>query len=107
MKGVAILGATGSIGRSALSVLDQHGDSFRAVVITAQNNVEGLEQIAARVLPTLAVVSHREIPEGKRGGTEWRCGGDALLEAASHPDVEIVINALVGAAGLRPTLAAL
>jgi 1-deoxy-D-xylulose-5-phosphate reductoisomerase len=107
MKGVAILGATGSIGRSALAVLDQHGVRFRAVAVTANRQAEALEGIVARYRPQLAVVAEAKIEEGSRGGTLWRSGRAALIEAATHPDVDIVINALVGAAGLEPTLAAL
>jgi 1-deoxy-D-xylulose-5-phosphate reductoisomerase len=108
MKGVAILGATGSIGRSALAVLEQHRDRFRPVVVTAQRNGVALESLVRRWSPALAVLSHgRGTGRAAGGATQWRSGVDALIEAATHPDVEIVLNALVGAAGLEPTLAAL
>ncbi len=107
MKGVAILGATGSIGRSALAVLNQHPDRFRAVALTAHRSGEALAALAARDRPSLAVGADGEVPAGADGGTAWRTGRQALLEAATHPDADIVLNALVGAAGLEPTLAAL
>lgn len=107
MKGVAILGATGSIGRSALAVLDQHPDRFRAVALTAHRNGAALAALAARYRPSLAVVVDGDVPSGADAGTAWRTGRQALLEAATHPDADIVLNALVGAAGLEPTLAAL
>ncbi|HWK90236.1 MAG TPA: 1-deoxy-D-xylulose-5-phosphate reductoisomerase [Longimicrobium sp.] len=108
MKGVAILGATGSIGTSALAVLDQHPERFRAVALTAHRNGPALQVLAARYRPALAVVADGEVPSGAGDGTTaWRAGREALLEAATHPDADIVLNALVGAAGLEPTLAAL
>ena len=107
MKGVAILGATGSIGRSALAVLDQHRERFRAVAVTANRNGRALEEIVARVRPQVAVVVEGAVDTGVRNGTSWHAGREALIAAATHPDADIVINALVGAAGLEPTLAAL
>jgi 1-deoxy-D-xylulose-5-phosphate reductoisomerase len=111
-KGIAILGATGSIGRSALAVLDQHPDRFRAVALTAHRNVAGLDALVRRYRPALAVVadgsgSDVDRGSGAAGRTRWATGREALIEAATHPDVHIVLNALVGAAGLEPTLAAL
>lgn len=107
MKGVAILGATGSIGHSALAVLDQHPDRFRAVALTAHRNGASLAALASRYRPSLAVVADGEVPAGADGSTRWAAGRQALLDAATHPDADIVLNALVGAAGLEPTLAAL
>jgi len=107
MKGIAILGATGSIGRSALAVLDQHPDRFRAVALTAHRSGEALAALAARYRPALAVLVGGDVPAGVDGATAWRTGREALLEAATHPDADVVLNALVGAAGLEPTLAAL
>jgi 1-deoxy-D-xylulose-5-phosphate reductoisomerase len=107
MKGVALLGATGSIGRSALAVLERHRDRFRAVAVTAHRNSAELARVAARLSPELAVVADGELPADVSAATRWLRGREALLEAATHPDVDIVLNALVGAAGLAPTLAAL
>lgn len=108
MKGVAILGATGSIGASARAVLAQHPDRFRAVALTAHRNAGALRELVAEMRPSLAVLADAPVPgDVPAGATEWRSGRQALLEAATHPDADIVINALVGAAGLEPTLAAL
>jgi len=105
---VAILGATGSIGRSALAVLAQHPDRFRAVALTARRSGDALARLAERWRPALAVVVDGEVPPGApSAGTRWGTGREALLEAATHPDADVVLNALVGAAGLEPTLAAL
>jgi len=94
MKGVAILGSTGSIGKSALTVLARQRDRFRVVALTALNNRDALARQTAAWNPVLAaLVSER--------------GAEALVEAATRPDVDIVLNAVVGAAGLDATLAAL
>ena len=107
MKGIAILGATGSIGASALAVLARHPDRFRAVALTAHRNAEALRGLVRAHRPALAVLADAPVPEQGDAGARWRSGREALLEAATHPDVDVVINALVGAAGLEPTLAAL
>jgi 1-deoxy-D-xylulose-5-phosphate reductoisomerase len=109
VQGIAILGATGSIGKSALAVVDQHPDRFRVVALSAHRAGDALAGLARRSRPVLAVLAGDDAaPEGGvPGGTAWRTGREALLEAAMHPDVDIVLNALVGAAGLEPTLAAL
>lgn len=106
-RGISILGATGSIGRSALAVLDQHPDHFRAVALTANRSADHLARLAARYRPALAVLAGGGLPAGAGGATTWRTGREALLEAATHPDADVVLNALVGAAGLEFTLAAL
>jgi 1-deoxy-D-xylulose-5-phosphate reductoisomerase len=93
-RGVAILGSTGSIGKSALAVLARQRDRFRVVALTARDNRDALSRQCAEWDPSLTgLVSER--------------GPDLLVEAATHPDVDIVLNAVVGAAGLDATLAAL
>jgi 1-deoxy-D-xylulose-5-phosphate reductoisomerase len=106
---VAVLGATGSIGKSVLAVVRQHPDRFRPVVLTAHRNAAALAELVAEHRPALAVVADPSASSGVycAGPTRWASGREALLEAATHPDVDVVLNALVGAAGLEPTLAAL
>lgn len=106
-RGVAILGATGSIGASALAVLQQHPERFQAVALTAHRSADALAGLVARHRPRLAVLADAPPPAGASAGTRWASGRAALLAAATHPDAEIVLNALVGAAGLELTLAAL
>ncbi|MDP9347750.1 MAG: 1-deoxy-D-xylulose-5-phosphate reductoisomerase [Gemmatimonadota bacterium] len=108
-SGVAILGATGSIGRSALAVLAQHPDRFRAVALTAHRSAGPLARLVDEHRPAMAVLADPSTASGVYSGqwTRWGAGREALLEAATHPEVDIVLNALVGAAGLEPTLAAL
>jgi 1-deoxy-D-xylulose-5-phosphate reductoisomerase len=92
--GVAILGATGSIGTSALAVLDRQRARFRVVALTANGARDELRKRAsAWNAPFVATVE--------------RAGPACLVEAATHPDADIVVNAVVGAAGLEATLAAL
>jgi len=78
------------------------------VVLTAHRNAAALERLVARWRPRMAVVAAGDSPLPPPGAaTRWYRGREALLEAATHPEVDIVLNALVGAAGLEPTLAAL
>jgi 1-deoxy-D-xylulose-5-phosphate reductoisomerase len=105
--GVAVLGCTGSIGRSALSVLDRHSDMFRVVALAAHRNAEELAACCRRYRPTIAVLVDADAADGAYDGVQMRTGRGALLEAATHPDADIVLNAVVGAAGLDATLAAL
>jgi 1-deoxy-D-xylulose-5-phosphate reductoisomerase len=101
-RGVAILGSTGSVGTTALRVLQRHQDRFRITALTAFSNAALLREQAAQFHPAfLGVVgSADDALEG------WMCGPDCLVQAARRDDVDIVINAVVGAAGLDATLAA-
>jgi 1-deoxy-D-xylulose-5-phosphate reductoisomerase len=99
-RGVALLGSTGSIGRSTLDVLRRQGDHFRLVALTAGRNRDELESQVAEWRPSYAGLASRR-------DSRWPTGADVLVEAATHPDADIVVNAVVGAAGLEATLAAL
>src|SRR5262245_58270226 len=104
-QGIAILGSTGSIGTTALRVLARHGDRFRVTALTAHSNAELLKQQAATFQPKfVGLVQNGTATATGAGHATAR---DCLLEAATHPDVDIVLNAVVGAAGLEATLAAL
>jgi 1-deoxy-D-xylulose-5-phosphate reductoisomerase len=105
VKGVALLGCTGSIGRSTLAVLDRHPDEFRVVALAAHRSADLLTEQCARYAPALAVLVDERAGNGS--AASFRMGRDALLEAATHPDADVVVNAVVGAAGLEATLAAL
>ncbi|MFP5355659.1 MAG: hypothetical protein ACLGIK_11010, partial [Gemmatimonadota bacterium] len=81
-------------------------DRFHVVGLTANRSAEALEKLVDRWTPAMSVlVEGEEDPGGAQAA--WRSGRDALLEMVTRPDVRVVINALVGAAGLEPTLAAL
>lgn len=100
--GVAILGSTGSIGCSTLQVLRRQRERFRVVALTAHSNAELLERQADEWRPDYVGLVNAGKGEGGRGK-----GSQCLVEAATHPDVQIVVNGVVGAAGLEATLAAL
>jgi 1-deoxy-D-xylulose-5-phosphate reductoisomerase len=107
-RGIAILGSTGSIGQTTLDVVGAHPDRFRVVALTANKNADLLLEQARNQAPELAVLADGDsLPAERVDGCRLACGADAVLEAAAHPDVEIVVNGLVGAAGLEPTLVAL
>lgn len=101
--GVAILGSTGSIGTSALRVLARQRDRFVPVALTANGNLAALAEQVGTWMPSFVglVQPHADAPDS------WGVGADCLVAAATHPDAQIVINAVVGAAGLPATLAAL
>jgi 1-deoxy-D-xylulose-5-phosphate reductoisomerase len=105
---VAVLGSTGSIGRSALEVIARHGDRFEIVALAANRRADELMAQVRRFRPQRAVLCHDAVELPKAGGpTTWASGKSALLDAAADPGVDVVLNALVGAVGLEPTLAAL
>lgn len=101
-RGVAILGSTGSVGTTALRVLQRHPDRFRVRALTAFRNVALLREQADMFEPAFVGL----VCNGVEPHSEWACGADCLVSAAQRDDVDIVINAVVGAAGLDATLAA-
>jgi 1-deoxy-D-xylulose-5-phosphate reductoisomerase len=112
-RGVTILGATGSIGASSLDVIERHPQRFEVFALTAQSRVEALLALCARHRPKVAVIGDPERESALREGlrrlglpTEARAGSAALAEVAADPRAPVVIAAIVGAAGLLPTLAA-
>ena len=100
MRGIALLGSTGSIGVSTLKVLERHRDRFRLVTMTGGKNRTLLEAQVAEWKPQYAGLAQAD---GKNGVAT---GPDCLVEAATHPDVVVVGKAVVEAAGLGATLAA-
>lgn len=101
--GVAILGSTGSIGRTALRVLDRQRERFRVAALTAHNNAALLGEQASQFRPSFVGI----VENGAEPHERWRVGAECLVEAAQRDDVDIVLNAVVGAVGLEATLAAL
>lgn len=111
-KTIAVLGSTGSIGRSALEVISASQGALRAIILVARSNTQLLLQQAQEQRPRLVIVtdpkaaaahSWRDLPPE----TELRVGYEAVLEAVSADDVDMVLSAFVGIAGLRATWAAL
>lgn len=102
-RGVAILGSTGSVGTAALNVIARHQDRFRVEAIAAYSNAKLLRQQADAIgAPYVAIVNPPDDCD-----PAWATGTASLVEAATRDDVRIVVNAIVGAAGLQATLAAL
>ncbi|MEI6738820.1 MAG: 1-deoxy-D-xylulose-5-phosphate reductoisomerase [Gemmatimonadaceae bacterium] len=102
-QGVAILGSTGSIGTSALRVLERQAARFVPVALTANASAEALAAQVDRWNPQYVGLVRGAVPAGRA----WGEGPESLIAAATHPAADIVLNAVVGAAGLPATLAAL
>ncbi|SFD99331.1 1-deoxy-D-xylulose-5-phosphate reductoisomerase [Nitrosomonas sp. Nm166] len=113
IRQVTILGSTGSIGESTLDVITRHPDRFQVFALTANNNTEKMLSQCQRFQPRYAVMLDTESAEQlakaiKATGidTEILSGIESLEKVASLPEVDAVMAAIVGAAGIRPTFAA-
>jgi 1-deoxy-D-xylulose-5-phosphate reductoisomerase len=110
MRGLVVLGSTGSVGVSTLDVVARNPGRFRVVALTGNRNVDLLAAQCEAHRPALAVVGDeaaaRALRERVSPDTRVLSGADGLREAAAHPEAEMVMAAIVGAAGLLPTLAA-
>ena len=100
-SGIVLLGATGSIGQSTLRVIARHPDRFRVIGMSAGRRADALDQLALEVRPDYVVMPARpgEGFEPEWQG-EWRYGRDRLAEAAADPAAGLVVNVLLGFAGL-------
>jgi 1-deoxy-D-xylulose-5-phosphate reductoisomerase len=111
LRNIAILGSTGSIGRSALEVIGNFPDRFRVTYLTANKNVELLREQINHFRPKgVVLLDENQASTLKRcvnGETEVLVGEDGLLQIVQRKDVDIVLSALVGFAGLKPTLGAI
>ncbi|MEO8559121.1 MAG: 1-deoxy-D-xylulose-5-phosphate reductoisomerase, partial [Rhodospirillales bacterium] len=108
---ITILGATGSVGCSTIDLVERHRDNYEVEALTANSNVELLAEQARRLRARVAVVAdagkYKDLREALSGsGIEAAAGPQALVEAAERP-ADWVMAAIVGAAGLAPTLAAI
>ena len=112
MKRIAILGSTGSIGTQTLDVVREHADEYEAYALTAGHNAELLIAQAREFHPEVVVIADESRYETVREALAdlpikvWT-GAEAIGDAASLPDVDVVVTAMVGFAGLRPTVAAI
>lgn len=111
--GVVVLGATGSIGTSTLDVLSRHPHRYRVVALSAQRQVERMARLCAQHRPGYAVMVDadaaqrlRELLREQNLPTEILSGAAALEQMAALPEAQVVVAAIVGAAGLRSSLAA-
>ena len=112
MKRIAILGSTGSIGTQTLDVVREHADEYEAYALTAGHNAELLIAQAREFHPEVVVIADESRYETVREALAdlpikvW-AGAEAIGDAASLQDVDVVVTAMVGFAGLRPTVAAI
>jgi 1-deoxy-D-xylulose-5-phosphate reductoisomerase len=112
MKTLSILGSTGSIGRNALKIVEMFPERFAVKALAAKNNTKLLARQVEQFRPEIAVVFDQNCALELKsmlssiGGIEIMHGEDGYRSAAIHDDVDMVITAVVGAAGLMPTLAA-
>lgn len=111
-KKIALLGSTGSIGTQALQVIEAHPDRFEAYVLTANNRVERLIEQARKFRPEVVAITNEEKYNTLKNALadlpiKVYTGKDALCEVVEDRQVDIVLTAMVGFAGLRPTIHAI
>ena len=113
VQNVTVLGATGSIGVSTLDVIRRHPDRYRAFALCAHSQIDKLFEQCLEFKPRFAVLRDAKLAaqlaeqlSAAGLNTEVRFGTEALVEVSSLPDVDAVMAAIVGAAGLEPTLGA-
>ncbi len=112
-QSVCILGATGSIGQSTLKILEQHPDKYSVFAVTAHSRIQELSDICKQYRPSVVVVPEDRLVELQQlfkqhhlENIEILTGEQGLVSVAAHASVDVVMAAIVGAAGLLPTLAA-
>ena len=111
-KRIAILGSTGSIGTQALQVVEEHPDLFEVEVLTANNQVDKLIEQAYKFQPNVVVIANETLYAKLQSALsdlpiKVYCGSDAVCQAVEGDNVDIVLSALVGFAGLQPTIHAI
>jgi len=111
-KKIAILGSTGSIGVNTLNVIREYSQHFEVVGLSARSNVQLLKDQIDEFKPEIAAISDPE--SGKRlkrmisyNGTSVLSGGESLIQVATHPKVDLLVSAVVGAIGLKPLIKAI
>ena len=111
MKNISVLGSTGSIGRQTLEVAAANPEKLKIRVLAAHRNVDLMRQQIESFQPDLAVLTDKdaaaELQKQYHGKTEILSGREGLLAAATYDKADTVLGAMVGYAGLRPTLAAI
>lgn len=111
-KRLYLIGSTGSIGTQTLDILRARPDRYSVTAISAGSNVERLIEQALEFKPAIAIIAdeskYDQLKEGLAGsGVVAAAGAEALAQTASHPDVDMVVNATVGYSGLAPTITAI
>jgi 1-deoxy-D-xylulose-5-phosphate reductoisomerase len=110
MKNITLLGATGSIGKSTLSVVNQHSDQFNIFALSANTNWQAMLNLCRQYQPTYAVMMNEEAAEKLQAAlnndTQVLSGEQALCDIAAHQKTDYVMAAIVGAAGMASALSA-
>jgi len=110
MKNITLLGATGSIGKSTLSVIDLHRDQFNVFALSANTNWQQMVKLCNKYQPSFAVMrdeaSALELQNALDNDTQVLSGVEALCKIAAHEQTDYVMAAIVGAAGMASSLAA-
>lgn len=111
MRTLTILGSTGSIGTQTLDIVRQFKDDFSINVLTANTRIKELEDQIREFNPKAVAISNKDAWKEFKNTTSFKgeilCGEEGVIAAASHPDNDIVMQALVGFSGVAPTLAAI
>lgn len=111
MKRITILGSTGSIGKSALSIISKHKDQFEVFGLTAGKNIRLLERQILMFSPKFVAVADETAGQTLRKRMGRKCtvlsGAEGVREVAASQETDFVLSAIVGAAGLLPTLSAI
>lgn len=112
MKKLCILGATGSVGTQSLDVVSRQSDKFAVCGLTANSNINLLEEQIRKFKPLKAAVADKALFKTLKDNvadcsTEILCGEEGVIEVASMNQSDIVVSSIVGVAGLKPTLAAI
>lgn len=111
-KKIAILGSTGSIGTQALQVIEEHSDLYEAYVLTANNQVDLLVEQARKFQPEVVVIANEEKYATLKDALadlpiKVYAGADALCQVVQEQPIDVVLTAMVGFSGLRPTISAI
>ena len=111
-KRIAILGSTGSIGTQALEVISNHPDSFQVEVLTARNNADLLIEQCIRFVPNVVVIGNEDHYEKVKSALvkypiKIYCGDESIAQVVAFESVDMVITAMVGFSGLKPTIEAI
>jgi 1-deoxy-D-xylulose-5-phosphate reductoisomerase len=111
LRTLTILGSTGSIGTQTLDIVRQFKDDFSINVLTANTRIKELEDQIREFNPKAVAISNEDAWKEFKNTTSFKgeilCGEEGVIAAASHPDNDIVMQALVGFSGVAPTLAAI
>jgi len=111
LKYISLLGASGSIGKQTLDVIDAHREKFRLIALSVGKNVEAAKQAIDQFQPELVAVADWQAFSALRaeynGKVKIVAGDEGLIEVATHPKADMVVNAVVGSIGLVPTLKAI